>query len=202
MKRLPPEERRTKILDRALQLFTSKGYESVRVEDILIEEKLSKGGFYHYFKSKEEVLREIIRKEIERILHVPEKNQDPLTRLLEIFHSGSQWLGAEAGVLSTLNSYSAKSLYLDELESQFEKILKPSLADIISQGISKGLFRKCEPESTTEIFLAVNNYGNRKTILNGNEQDWILSYNRTAFVVLGRHLGIEKELESLGPFST
>lgn len=164
------------------------------MEDILEKEKLSKGGFYHHYKSREDVLREIIRCEMKELLDISGKEGDPLSRLLDLFRSGSQLLGAEAGVLSTLSSFTAKSIYLDELESQFEQFLKPYLSELIGQGITMGQFRKCDPAYSAEVFLAVNNHGNRKAILAGKDSEWIMSYNHRAMVVLGRHLNIEKEL--------
>lgn len=50
------EKRLTSILDTAEHVFIEKGYDSSTVNDILIATNLSKGGFYHYFKSKTELL--------------------------------------------------------------------------------------------------------------------------------------------------
>ena len=54
------EERRKEILERAERLFVTKGYTKTTVNDILKEIGIAKGTFYHYFKSKEEVMDEII----------------------------------------------------------------------------------------------------------------------------------------------
>ncbi|WP_419785348.1 TetR/AcrR family transcriptional regulator [Pseudodesulfovibrio sp.] len=50
------ETRRMFLLDTAEAIFLKKGYEAATVNDILEAANLSKGGFYHYFKSKNEVL--------------------------------------------------------------------------------------------------------------------------------------------------
>ena len=52
---------RDEILAAAEELFFTNGYEDTGVQDILDALKLSKGGFYHYFNSKESVMREICR---------------------------------------------------------------------------------------------------------------------------------------------
>ncbi len=54
------EERRKEILEIAERLFLTKGYTKTTVNDILKEIGIAKGTFYHYFKSKEEVMDEII----------------------------------------------------------------------------------------------------------------------------------------------
>ncbi|MCL2437825.1 MAG: TetR/AcrR family transcriptional regulator [Coriobacteriia bacterium] len=55
-----PEQTRQKILDASLELFLEKGYENTTVLDIVDNmDGLTRGAFYHHFKSKEEVLDEI-----------------------------------------------------------------------------------------------------------------------------------------------
>lgn len=52
-----PEETVQKILDAALKLFCEKGYEETTVLDIIENMGgMTRGAFYHHFKSKEEVL--------------------------------------------------------------------------------------------------------------------------------------------------
>lgn len=46
---------RTRILDAALQVIRAKGYTATRVEDICAAAGLTKGGFFHHFKGKEDV---------------------------------------------------------------------------------------------------------------------------------------------------
>lgn len=51
------EETVQKILNASLKLFMEKGYEQTTVLDIVDEMgDLTRGAFYHHFKSKEEVL--------------------------------------------------------------------------------------------------------------------------------------------------
>ena len=49
-----PEGRR-KLLDAALHVIRSKGYTATRVDDICDAAQLTKGGFFHYFKGKEDL---------------------------------------------------------------------------------------------------------------------------------------------------
>ena len=53
------EQKRSGIAQAAQELFFQKGYEQTSVQDILDARDLSKGGFYHYFASKEAVLQQI-----------------------------------------------------------------------------------------------------------------------------------------------
>ena len=49
------QESKTRILDASLRVLRSKGYSATRVEDICEAAALTKGGFFHHFKSKEEL---------------------------------------------------------------------------------------------------------------------------------------------------
>src|SRR5437868_9657063 len=51
-------ESKTKILDAAIDVFRAKGYAATRIEDICAEAGLTKGSFFHHFKSKEELALE------------------------------------------------------------------------------------------------------------------------------------------------
>src|SRR5260370_29156105 len=51
-----PGLRRAEILDQALALFLSRGYDHVSLNDIIAEAGISKGVFYHYFLSQEALL--------------------------------------------------------------------------------------------------------------------------------------------------
>ena len=55
-----PEETRQRIVDAAFEVFFEKGYEATTILDIVAAtDGLTRGAFYHHFKSKEEVLDEI-----------------------------------------------------------------------------------------------------------------------------------------------
>ncbi len=49
-----------KILKTAFQLFLKNGFSEVSANEIIREAHATKGGFYHYFKSKDELIGEII----------------------------------------------------------------------------------------------------------------------------------------------
>ena len=54
------EEKKKTILKKSKELFSERGYNETKVEDITRELGISKGNFYTYFNSKEEVLCEIL----------------------------------------------------------------------------------------------------------------------------------------------
>ena len=57
--------RRDEFIDAAQLLITSKGYESLSIEDVLAETGASKGAFYHYFDSKGALLTAVVDRMVE-----------------------------------------------------------------------------------------------------------------------------------------
>ena len=54
------DEKRRLILEKSRELFITSGYYETKVEDITKALGISKGSFYTYFKTKEEILKEIL----------------------------------------------------------------------------------------------------------------------------------------------
>ncbi|MGE8206563.1 TetR/AcrR family transcriptional regulator [Heyndrickxia sp. NPDC080065] len=55
------KQRRKEMIECAIKLFAEKGYQSTSVQDIVSEYGISKGAFYNYFSSKEELLLAIFQ---------------------------------------------------------------------------------------------------------------------------------------------
>lgn len=73
-------QKRKKIVDKAWELFAKNGYKETKVEDITKDLGISKGSFYTYFATKDELLYEVlgkIKKEINRNLENINVNQVP-----------------------------------------------------------------------------------------------------------------------------
>ena len=60
------DARREQILRTAEKLFYANGYEQTSVQDILDEIGISKGGFYHHFESKLDLLDAICQQRAEQ----------------------------------------------------------------------------------------------------------------------------------------
>lgn len=65
-------ETKDHILKTAFILFLKKGYKAVTMSDLERETGLTKGAFYHYFKSKEEIFVDVIDK-----FHLSQRNYTP-----------------------------------------------------------------------------------------------------------------------------
>jgi AcrR family transcriptional regulator len=78
------ENLRQVIMDAAWELFYEKGYESTTVNDIIQRAGTSKGGFYYYFKAKDELLNSLYSffdREYEKFYATMDKNLNSLLQL-------------------------------------------------------------------------------------------------------------------------
>ena len=67
------QERKNELLDTAQMLFYKNGYESTSVADVIDAVNIAKGTFYHYFKSKRELLDQIIARVAQNIDDIIDK---------------------------------------------------------------------------------------------------------------------------------
>ena len=56
----PTQETRDRILEAAVNVFASKGYHDTKVDDIVAESNTSKGSFYFYFPSKQDIFLALV----------------------------------------------------------------------------------------------------------------------------------------------
>ena len=84
------DEKRQEMLTVAERLFCLKGYEATSVQDILNVLHISKGGFYHHFASKEELLNTLFYQRAEKALAKVEeklaKDSDIMSRLNKLLY--------------------------------------------------------------------------------------------------------------------
>jgi AcrR family transcriptional regulator len=85
MTRESPVDSRQEILRTAARLFQQRGYDATSMNDVAAALKLSKGGLYHHFQSKDEILFEIMNHAMEmtqeRVISPVRNIADPLERL-------------------------------------------------------------------------------------------------------------------------
>ena len=76
------KESRQKILDAALEVFAKQGYHSATVDAITKTAGISKGLMYNYFKSKEDVLQELMLGMMEALMceYMPLKPEEKFTK--------------------------------------------------------------------------------------------------------------------------
>ena len=82
------------LLDTAVRLFSAVGYAETSLQELVDEAGLTKGAFYHHYKSKEEILRQIhdnfIDEQIARARAAVEAENSPSDALRSLIRSEMQ----------------------------------------------------------------------------------------------------------------
>ena len=152
------DERKNEIIDTAEHLFAVKGYEQCSVNDILKEIGIAKGTFYHYFKSKEEVLDAVIGKATVMIAQRAGAVADAPglsaeDKLLQVFLSMRIENKMDERLLDEMHKAENALMHQKSLLSIME-VLTPILTKIVIEGNESGTFNCKYPKEFMQIFLA------------------------------------------------
>lgn len=157
----PPDERRNELLDCAQALFFGRGYEKTTINDVIEKAGVSKGAFYYYFSSKEEILEAIADRlarqgaaQVEGILEDP--GLDALGRLNAFFARSRQLKAESAPMIRAVFDavFRPENVVLyHRTNAAVVSVMAPVLARIIAQGIEEGTFDTPDAEGTAEMLL-------------------------------------------------
>jgi AcrR family transcriptional regulator len=129
------ERTRSALLDSAISVFASKGFEATRITDITTHADLANGTFYNYYQDKDELLRDVaaglaveitgrINDEMEGLTHGPTRVALATARLLQIARQEPEWL----------NVLLEGIFIVPELQSAIVQYLRQDLEIGIEQG--------------------------------------------------------------------
>ena len=155
------EERRKEILHKAQELFYKHGYTNTSVNKVIEALKISKGAFYHYFKSKEELLdclsdeftHNIISK-IDSIINDSDINA--IEKLNRMYKESGSYKVENIDFIMTITEalYSDNNLLLRyKFNSKSLETVLPLMTSIFQQGKHEGVFNIRDPKATARIVL-------------------------------------------------
>lgn len=152
------EKRRVLIMEKALKLFATYGVDNITIDDIADSLKISHGLFYHYFKDKNDLIDEIIKKSKDVFtillsqLNSEDKSPKEIVRFLSEF------------ILNELKEDEENAYYINFfLTINFQKTYRSNdtghleienLLNIIKKGQKEGEFKdNVEPWEILTIFF-------------------------------------------------
>ena len=157
------EKRLNELLDAAQHLFFVQGYEKTSVNDIIEKIGVAKGTFYHYFKSKKDLLDKLTFRFTEKLIGqtravVEEKNTNAIDKINHFFLIIRDIKFESLELMKML----MKVLYTDENTVLRHNMLKhgvelaaPILAELIRQGKEEGSLDPLDPDESAEIIFRV-----------------------------------------------
>lgn len=160
------EESKKKIIDAAEKLFARKGYANTSVQDVLDELKISKGGFYHYFDTKMELLAEVCRRRAEEwyaagIAHVRGMRTGAVERLnaaLRLMNTLDRESPALLGAMTEVGLAGEDAAVKSELRELTLGMLHPMVEEILDSGVQEKQFvvRRTGETARMLILLALD----------------------------------------------
>ena len=144
-------QKRKKIVDKAWELFAKNGYKETKVEDITKDLGISKGSFYTYFATKDELLYEVlgkIKKEINRNLENINVNQVP-EKVLEDYVKAK--MNYVVKILNNMRLNSVEKYSIDPKLRNFFEELKEKSTDFIKINIVEKFNSKNGNKYNTDV---------------------------------------------------
>ena len=154
----PTAQRREEILDAAHTLFTTKGFQPTTMEDILRIVGIAKGTLYYHFPSKEQILKALVL----RIVHQVEQqareiatSSAPAADKLAAIMSAMRLVDTETELVDQFHAPGNAEFHLLSITAMIEH-LTPVLAEVITQGVSEGIFTTERPHDAVELLLSAS----------------------------------------------
>ena len=167
-------EQKELILSAAKKLFSRFGLEKTTMEDIAKAAGKGKSSLYYYFKSKEEVYAEVIRKEIAglkaTIRRAIEGEDDPYNKFSMFVGTRLNYLNEKADQYTTIkDEYLKHYQFIQNLTADYSQWEISTIKEIVEYGRDRGLFLVSDSETISRaIFFA----------LKGLEYPWTTNLTR------------------------
>lgn len=143
------ELKRVRILDAAADLFATRQFHKVLLDDVARAAGVGKGTLYLYFKSKDEIYLEVLTRNFERLIQSlareiaeiaePEERISRIIKLL-ISHLYDNAIFTELMRGAIVNLPASKSW------KEKRAILTGLIEDVIRDGVAKGVFSDSAPD--------------------------------------------------------
>ena len=144
-KNIEKDSLRQTIMDAAWDLFYKKGYENTTINDIIRQAGTSKGGFYYYFRAKDELLNSLYSffdQEYEKFYKTMDKSLNSLIQLKQLGQYVSYFI--EGNVSPEFLCALYKSQLSNQTQENFlstDRYYIKLVKKIITEGQKKGEIR-------------------------------------------------------------
>ncbi len=149
-RRFQTEETHRKIYNTAFDLMTRKGFDKITIKDISKKAGVSIGTFYHYYKSKNDILREVYQKADDyfRDVMADMRPGSAAEQIVEYFRCYAKFSEQNTVGFTT---------HLYNIENKFflkkGRLMQTALADIVRQGQENGEIAKTKTPDELVDFL-------------------------------------------------
>ena len=161
--------RKQELLDAALELFYQKGYAGTTIKDIHDKVGVTKGAFYYYFTSKEDVLDAITMQLAEKTVRItveiadnPELNalEKINTIVTRVYEHRMKNIQVYSKLFRIVESDS-NILFRHRLLKRILKMVQEPYTKIVRQGIAEGIFHTDFEDDICELVIYLGDFYRR-----------------------------------------
>ena len=146
---------RGRLIEAAKRVFSERGYHNAQISHIIDEAGVARGTFYLYFKSKEEILKELLQEVVSELkVRIREVNpyEEPEIQVLENIERVIEFALEErdlARIVIQRNSDPDLFGVIEDFFDQVSQMIERSL----SRGVSMGIIRECDTDLIARAIL-------------------------------------------------
>ena len=154
--RVKNSDKRNRIINAALNVFSKDGYQNSKIEDIAKTADIGKGTLYEYFSSKEELFLHVFANFKESVLSkywvVLNDRDDPLAKLKRVAKISADICADDEIQMRFLAQFSfecitkEKGNELSKLLNEYNEEIAALISGIVEEGIEKGLLKPLDAE--------------------------------------------------------
>jgi len=153
------EETRSHILEASVKLFSVNGYNKASVDDICEQAGVSKGAFYHHFKTKQDVFLALLDGWLQTIDQAIEAaNDKPVPEIFEQIAAAFPYIFESAG--DNLPMFLEFWLQASRDETIWEASIAPyrryhkHFVSLIKKGIAEGSLADVDPDLAARLIVS------------------------------------------------
>ena len=152
------EKRKKELLKIAYDMFLTQGYENTSVDEIIEKAQIAKGTYYYYFKSKEQMLEEVIDMMID-------SESEMARQIIGMDISSPQKI---VGIIASIKPTEAEQPIKDTLfqpenvlmhhkvRQKLINVLTPLLSEVIKEGVKEGIFECDNISERVKMLLIIS----------------------------------------------
>jgi len=156
------EASRERLLKSAEACFSKTGFDAASVDNICKHANLSKGGFYHHFSSKQDLVIELLNRWLKKIDKYIDSSREGSSSIKELFTGIAgqakpffMETREELPMFLELWLKSSRDAQLKEKTIIFYKKYIGFFKDILESGMEKGSIKNVDPDSVSRMIVAM-----------------------------------------------
>jgi len=146
---------RERIIKAAAKEFAEKGFYNTQISHIVESAGVARGTFYIYFKSKEEIFEEILKKVVEELrkrIKPVDISRDPVDQVKENIKGVIDYALENKELAKIILFRSCEPNYAKIIESFFEEVVN-LISSSLQKGINLGILKPHDTQVVARVIL-------------------------------------------------